>query len=411
MTILEILYQIKQTNSRKEKEKIIYNNNSVLLKRIFYLAYEPLKVFYIQKIPENMINFTNRDLKIEDIHIELFNILEDLSNRVYTGNAAIDRLMQLCDNVSYDTFDLILKILNKDLRIGVGEKTLRNVYGENFITNFQIQLANKYDMKKDYNVDSWFATPKLDGLRGIMRDSTFLSRNGKYIYGFEDIEIELKFLQQRFGINLFDGELYSKNIPFQKIQSIVMRQKSFDLKNKIKYYVFAIDFIERKFKNTEMMYRFMHDIGNKFELNHVVFVSANKIKNKPKEIYQFTRDYINFGYEGSMLRHPEKYISSGRDDYLLKNKLMREVDLEIIEVVEGEKKNEGKMGALLCTGYVEGERVMTEVGSGFSDEEREEIFKNKNNYKGKFITVKYQNLTDNRKSLRFPVKIAFKKDR
>jgi len=362
MKILDILYRVKQTRSRKEKEKIIYNNNSVLLKRIFYYAYEPLKVFYIQKIPDHLINFNEKNLEIEDIHIELFNIFEALSNRIYTGNSAINELMRLCNNVSSETFNLVLRILNKDLGIGIGEKTLRKIYGDNFITDFQVQLANKYDMGKNYNVDSWFATPKLDGLRGIMQNSTLLSRNGKYIYGFEHIEEELNYLRKKYDINLFDGELYSKNIPFQKIQSIVMNQKNNALKDKIRYYVFAIDVDVGNFKNTEMMYKFMRDIDKRTELANIVFVPVIKIKNNADVINKITTEYIKFGYEGSMLRHPEKYISAGRDDYLLKNKFMKEADLEIVEVIEGEKKNKDKMGALLCTGYVEGERIMTEVG-------------------------------------------------
>lgn len=411
MKIAEIINLVKNTNSRLKKEKILKENDSPLLRKIFYYAYEPLKVFYVQNI-SNVIIFNGNNFEIENIEHTLFYLLDQLSNREITGNNAKEQIIKFCSETNASTFEVIESILQKDLKCGIGEKTLRKVFGEKFITDFEVQLANKYEFDKEYKVDSWIATPKLDGLRGVMNNGVLLSRNGKYLYGFNHIEEELNFLKNKYGIRLFDGEMYSRNIPFQKIQSIVLSEKTFEYKDQIKYNIFAIDLLDKKFKNTESMYAAMAKIQENNELNFISFIPGLKIKNDNDEIFKVTDTYMNMGYEGSILRHPDIYITKGRNDNLLKVKLrMKEADLQIIDVIEGKNKYKGKMGALLCKGVAEGENIEVEVGSGFSDIERAEIFDNFEKFKNKTITVKYQNLTDEKNSLRFPRKVLFKQDR
>jgi DNA ligase-1 len=410
MKIIEIIYLLKNTNSRLEKEKILKENDSSLLRKIFYYAYEPLKVFYVQNI-ESII-FNGNEFEIENIEHALFSLLDKLSSREITGNAAKEHIIKMGSNTNASTFEIIENILQKDLKCGIGEKTIRKVFGEKFITDFEVQLANKYEEDKEYKVNSWIATPKLDGLRGVMNNGVLLSRNGKYLHGFNHIEEELNFLKNKYDIRLFDGEMYSRNIPFQKIQSIVLSEKTFEYKDQIKYYIFAIDLLDKKFKNTESMYAAMAKIQENNELNFISFIPGIKIKNENEEIFRVTNTYMDMGYEGSILRHPDIYIVKGRTDNLLKVKLrMKEVNLKIIDVIEGKNKYKGKMGALLCKGIAEGQNIEVEVGSGFSDSERSKIFDNPEKFKNEIITVKYQNLTDEKNSLRFPRKVLFKQDR
>ena len=91
-------------------------------------------------------------------------------------------------------------------------------------------------------------------------------------------------------------------------------------------------------------------------------------------------------------------------------KLMDTVDLEVLEVLEGEGKYEGMLGKVRCE--YKGNDLF--VGSGWSDEERERYWNNPNLLIGKTIEIAYQNETENKdgsKSLRFPVKKCVREDK
>lgn len=411
--IKDIINQLRNTNSRLEKEKILSDNkDNEIFRKVLYLVYEPKKLFFIQKIHDCRENCL---LNFEDIQEDIFKMFDDFSNRIHVGNTAKDRLINVCCRLRDEDFDIVKCILNKDLKCGINTKTIQKVFGNDFISNFSVQLANKYDPGKNYDVDHWYITPKLDGLRCVF-DKHLLSRNGKYIYGFEHLEYDLKRIADKYGILFFDGELYSHTIPFQKIQGIVMSNKTFDIaeKKEIKYNIFAVNTINR-LQATSEMYDLLHTIKNDEDvipnLTHINFLEPIRVPNKEEDINRLTNAYIDLGYEGSMLRHPVNFYCNKRSDDLLKVKFMKEMDLEIMDMVEGEGRNKNSLGALICEGYMDGKLIKTEVGSGFTDMDRLELWINKDKYISTNIEVSYQGITDGGESLRFPIFKRLKEDR
>ena len=73
------------------------------------------------------------------------------------------------------------------------------------------------------------------------------------------------------------------------------------------------------------------------------------------------------------------------------------------------------MGAILCIGYINDTEVRCRVGSGFTDQERHDIWDHPEKYLNKEIVVRYQDITSDSKtgniSIRFPIKKCFKLDR
>ena len=86
------------------------------------------------------------------------------------------------------------------------------------------------------------------------------------------------------------------------------------------------------------------------------------------------------------------------------------IDLKVVGFQEGTNKYAGTLGALVC----EYKYSTVDVGSGFSDALRDEIWANKDAWLGKIITVKYFEETYNSAtglpSLRFPVFIRVRED-
>ena len=88
-----------------------------------------------------------------------------------------------------------------------------------------------------------------------------------------------------------------------------------------------------------------------------------------------------------------------------------DVDLKVVGYEEGSGKHSGKLGSLI----VEYKNNTVNVGSGFTDAQREECWNNREQLIGKIVAVKYKEETMDKKtklpSLQFPTFIAFKTDK
>ena len=110
---------------------------------------------------------------------QLFN---DLTLRRYTGHDAI-RIVNAYINKFPEQEELVYCILDKDLKTKVGVKLINKVIPD-FIPEFSVALAEKYDPKLVEWEDEWFVSRKLDGVRCLaivdsFGNTTFYSRTGK----------------------------------------------------------------------------------------------------------------------------------------------------------------------------------------------------------------------------------------
>ena len=65
----------------------------------------------------------------------------------------------------------------------------------------------------------------------------------------------------------------------------------------------------------------------------------------------------------------------------------------------------GKLGAFVCEGVDSGKKIRVNVGSGFSDDERDDYWKNRDSLIGDVVEVRADAVTQNQEgdySLRFP---------
>jgi DNA ligase-1 len=126
---------------------------------------------------------------------------------------------------------------------------------------------------------------------------------------------------------------------------------------------------------------------------------------------QFNKDAIDQGYEGIMIKDPNARYECKRSASWLKQKPFIEVSLPIISVEEGTGRNEGKLGALVCEGVDNAQTITVNVGSGFTDENRDEFWSNKDALIGQVVEVRADAITQNQDgtySLRFPRFLRFR---
>lgn len=418
MKTYDVINQLAATSSTNEKKEILQNLTGQLqddVKYIFLWTYSPKLNYFIKKIdpkkiiksPFHILDFDeeiNKDS--ENVILEL---LQDLSARVVTGNAAQERLYKTLGLFNLASRDLLTKIILRDLRCGVTD-TIANKVWPNWIPVFDVQLANTFEPEKPKEKQYWVSR-KMDGLRGVFIPHEGLyTRQGKKIIGFENtIENDMKKFSFLNNGCVIDGELFSTDIPFEEIQGAVMSNKNIDdeVKKHIKFNAFAVvkDFWKKEvYETTEEMVEVVNSIGDKYEyLKPVETVLVNV-----EDIDSIHDKFVLEGYEGIMLRHPKISYEFKRGNGLLKFKKFFESDFEIVDVFEGKGKYQGKLGGIKVKGEIDGKIIESEVGSGFNDEQREKMWKE--DLKGKKVEVKYQGITPDN-SLRFPVFNKLKLDR
>lgn len=409
----DIINQLENTTSLNEKKSILTNLPEDLvanIKFIFLWTYSPRLNYYVKKIDRSRISLGKLDFDSEinkDSENEILELLQDLSERKVTGNAAIDRVHKVLSLFDEPSRELIIKMLLRDLRCGVTD-TIANKVWPNWIPTFEVQLANTFDPEKPKEKSFWVSR-KMDGLRGIyIPGEGLFTRGGKKLIGFEDtIEKDLADFTSKTGYSV-DGELFTTEIPFDEIQGAVMSNKNIDeeVKKKIKFFTFGLvkNFWQREiFKATVDM---VNDLLGVKGYPYLQLVEYRLID--VSEVDKVHDEFVAEGYEGIMLRSPNVSYEFKRGNGLFKYKKFIESDFEIVGIYEGQGKYEGKLGGMSIRGEAFGRIIETDMGSGFTDEQRVKYFDL--NLIGKMVEVKYQGLTKGN-SLRFPTVNKLKLDR
>jgi DNA ligase-1 len=108
------------------------------------------------------------------------------------------------------------------------------------------------------------------------------------------------------------------------------------------------------------------------------------------------------GKEGIMLNICDAKYECKRTKNLLKVKVFQDCDVQIVGFQQGTGKYENTLGALI----VDYKGMCVGVGSGLTDEQRNEFWNHQDEYRGRVVTVQYfeeTNDAEGNPSMRFPV--------
>ena len=142
------------------------------------------------------------------------------------------------------------------------------------------------------------------------------------------------------------------------------------------------------------------------EQSYLRLVERTYVDPSMSLINELHNTYISEGYEGAMVKDPAAPYRFGRGYEVMKLKAFHDVDLTIEGFVEGTGKHEGKLGSVIVTF----DGVQVQVGSGFSDELRGQIWADQQSFLGRTVEIRYQEVTPDG-SLRFPTFKCFRNDR
>jgi DNA ligase-1 len=131
------------------------------------------------------------------------------------------------------------------------------------------------------------------------------------------------------------------------------------------------------------------------------------IEDDADKFKAINQEAIDKGYEGIMVKPINGAYECKRSYGWLKMKPYIEVTLKVIDIEEGTGKNEGSTGALVCEGIDEGKLIRVNVGTGLSDDLRDNIWSDIDSVVGQLVEVRADAITisqdsDETYSLRFP---------
>ena len=126
---------------------------------------------------------------------------------------------------------------------------------------------------------------------------------------------------------------------------------------------------------------------------------------------RYAQDMVDMGYEGIMIKDANAPYECKRGTAWMKWKPTITVDLEVMSLEEGTGRNKGRLGALVCEGTDQGKLIKVNVGGGFSDAQRKEIWDVSAGNIGMIAEVKADAVTQAENgvySLRFPRFVTFR---
>ena len=419
----QIIAKLEADNSRLAKEAIIQEHSEhVELFEGFELALSPYITFGVKKIP----TFSGVDGQGLP-WVAFKELCHLLRTRQLTGDDARNAIeLAMAASTKDQWNNWYRRILIKDLRCGVSEKTVNKIK-KDAVPLFECMLAHDGANHESKVAGKKLLEPKLDGVRAILiidaeaSSATIYSRNGKILENFGHITKGIE-----DNINLFersiviDGEVVSSS--FQALMKQVHRKSDADASDAR---LMAFDIVPlSEFRNGKSILG-QRRRSNLLRSMQAVFDKVGGIDIIPQkevdldsyvgelEFKQYNKEAIEAGFEGIMIKDIDAPYVCKRHVAWLKQKPFIEVSLTVVAVEEGTGKNEGRMGAIICEGEDDGKTIHVNVGSGFTDDQRTEYWANKESMVGQIVEVRADAATRSQDSetvwsLRFPRFLRFR---
>ena len=425
----EVIGKLEADNSRLAKEAILAEAMGEGLDEFFEgvrMALDPLVTFGVKQVPESKVD--GQGLKWEVFK----KLAQQLQDRGLTGHDARDAILLTRDIATQDQWNMFYRrILIKDLRCGVSEKTVNKIakkFPQYSIPVFTCPLAHDSANHEKKMVGKKQVEVKLDGVRVItviQGDTShgkasrveMFSRNGKQFHNFghiiAEIEEVIKDSPPPYDLVL-DGEVMSAN--FQDLMKQVHRKDGKQSDDAVLHLFDMCPLSEFQKGIWDKPQSFRSQAvkawveQNSNVLKHVQTLDWEEVDlSTPegnKRFVDLNKAAVDGGYEGVMIKDIDAPYECKRTHSWLKAKPFIEVTLKVANVEEGTGRNEGRLGAVILEGEDDGYNYSLNCGSGFTDAQRDEYWAERDSLVGQLVEVRADARTRSQDSetfsLRFP---------
>lgn len=399
--IYEFLIEINESNSTNHKLQILNKHkNDETIQLILKMTYDKVRYTYgIKKVPEFQKFMTTS----ATLDMALNFLLIELSTRVLTGHTALNELTDILQRLSTTDANIILKILDRDLKIGIG-KTQINKTWKDLVVDPPYMRCGIYSEKTSSKIKfPAIVQLKADGMYQSVTvfdgSVTFESRSGE--------ERQFPTLQEQFsklsdGVYIGEllipgtlsrseanGLLNSDNPPHEKIimqlwdcVTIEEYQDAKHTKKEIERLTYSQRF-EKLIKHLQ--------INQSENIKVIDYLNVETIQ----EALTQTSKWMTEGFEGSILKDNCNIFKDHTSPTQLKLKVEIELDVRVTGFTNGTKgtRREQTFGAIT---YTNDEGTIKGQCSGFTDKQLEEFNSKREELIGKVITVQCNDLTKGR---------------
>lgn len=411
MRLERFVLQMKSTSSLLDKKKIIdsISDDEFIKNVLFYTYNDNLKYYVTSKNCKKQMMLCDEN----DIHDTIFDLLDDLNSRTYTGHDAIAMVNNFVSRHQHHG-RLIFSILDRNLEIRASESVINKVI-PGLIPTFEVALATKYEPRFcDFENEEWLASRKLDGVRCIIRKEhesvKAYSRQGNELTTIQKVLDDVALIPGNF---VLDGEIClmdnKGNESFKGLMKQI-KKKNHQIDNP-KYVIFdylTLEEFDTKKGTATLEDRYINLQG--CDLTQTDTLSL--LEQHPIESHEHLNEIIlaadDEGFEGVMVRKNTGYEGK-RSKNLLKCKKFHDAEYKVVSCDFEQHRiiKEGKevLVPMLAQAYITHKGHEVAIGSGWSQEQRIKYEANPQELIGKTITVQYFEETTNKKgetSLRFP---------
>jgi len=439
MEIYDILMEIAAEPGSNAKMEILakYKDNE-LLKRVLYAAKSPRVKYYIKQIPEY-----RSDIESPEPLEWAMGGLASLSSREFTGTKASNWLSTLLSGISPNDAHVIVRIIEKDLKIGMGTSNINKVFpkliektpymgAKPFSEKLAKQIfTSKHVQSKGAENEARtlaYSQIKMDGryCNAIIEDGEVYleSRSGETtlltnsrlmseLSQFDDCVLNGELTIPGFDRNTANGIVNSvigittklrdgENPQDEKDHLLERYNQTYEkLLNKIVYTIWdRIELEDYEAKKSDVKYndrlqRLMNElIANQDNDLQCVEIVEHKIITTYQEAMDHFIEALNRGLEGTILKSIDGAWKDGKPDWQIKMKLEIDIDMRIIAFNYGTEgsKNEKLISSLT----VESEcgKVVTRP-CGISEKEMKYITENQDALMRSIISMKCCGLSHN----------------
>lgn len=411
---LRLLNELQDTNGMNAKKRVIESgkDNESFRQLLFYA----LNPFLTYKVSDKTLRGSVKHTADYPVFSDIYDVAQKLSSVKAVNDEMLCGVQTFLLGADHEERKVFIKILSKTLRLGVTAKTVNKVIPD-LIPEWEVQQAYPIE-KHPIKPGTWFSlSQKLNGIRATCYKGRLYARSGEVFDGLDHIEEALADFAEGY---VFDGELtllnkegFSDNEAFRMAAGIVNSEASD--KTAVCFTVF--------------------DVIPVFEFEKSCGTTGFGARQKLMDLFRATvrSDYVHFLeplYQGTdqsmigmlldqMVREDKEGLMLNLDvpyqrkrhSGILKIKRFYTMDLPILRCEEGSSRLSGTLGAFVVD-YMGNE---VSVGSGFTDAQRDDFWRRRDELPGILCEVKYKEVSCDKKtgakSLQFPVFVGLRTDK
>ena len=254
-------------------------------------------------------------------------------------------------------------------------------------------LAHKFKDHKKKVQYPVYIQPKLNGMRMLFDGKNGTSRGNKEI--LPNVIAHMAFA----GIGtMYDGELILPgNLLLQETMKAAKKYRP-GVSDQLVYYVYDV-------VDDMLPFHKRYDMLKKMKFPPNIKLTPTYECNSEEEIYTHFYKFLSDGYEGAIIRSKDGlYEINKRSYHLLKLKEMVDAEFKVVDVVDGGGKDAGL--AIFVLETENGLQTFNCRPEGTEDNRRE-LFNDKRNLIGEYLTVRFQELSKDGVPL-FPVGVCIR---